>query len=498
MASCIPLIVMRSLTIPAALLLTILFPLVCTSKLKDLLLYKYRNYLFPDVDTGPSTGPIREPLTFKRDDLTSADHLRLLDNFEQDPQAVFIDFYIHPYAFELAVIDFACNVTSKEIIFYYKEIELADKYVEALIYHAFRFNSPEVIEVFMEFIERYYNVGVQGKYKDSTWMTGAVEGASFNILESLITNGIYIVPPSEMVFEICTRFNAGILGTKSSTIEKALDFLNLLNNLLTDAVTKPGTVPIFHPISFIRDDLTNADNLQLLDNFEENPQAVFNDQYMSAYAFNLAVRDYAHDDTSKEIISYYKEIGLADKYVEALIYNAFHYNVPEVIELFMDFIELYNAAGRQGQYQGKSWMNGAMEGASFNILASLIDKKIYIVPPSEMVFAICTRFNAGILGTKSSTIEKALDFLNLLIHIRGDIDVNERLHSDNVVIELLHLNDLPPLITCLKIESNNRANQQKIVNLLMELGADPYMTDKEGISGIELAMERNIELAASK
>jgi len=255
-----------------------------------------------------------------------------------------------------------------------------------------------------------------------------------------------------------------------------------------DVINGTAAPVILRPLTFERLALTNPDYLQLLDNFEQNPEAVFYERYIKCYAFNHAVRDYAHDDTSKEIISYYKEIGLADVFVEALIYYAFYYNVPEVVELFMDFIVSYNAAGLQDQYKDDIWMNGAIEGASFNILKSLIDKDIYIVPPSDMVYAICTRFNMGILGKDPSAIEKALDFLKFLIQLRSVVGVNE----------LLRLNELPPLIACLKMKSNNRANQQKIVNLLMELGADPYMTDKSGISGIELAIERNIELAASK
>lgn len=246
------------------------------------------------------------------------------------------------------------------------------------------------------------------------------------------------------------------------------------------------TLNVPPPPSFECQALSDPENLVLLDRFESDPESVYSNRSFFIYAFRNVIRDYRTDETSREIVDYYREIGLTEKYIDALIYFAFLFNVQEVIEIFIDKICFILSNGIQGQETDLYWINAVSEGGSFAIVKSLMTRGIYITLVPKMIHKACTHFNPN-------HIEATIDFLDFLINQRREFDINTKILTGRTFL-MICLDCKTTTPSRVPILSDLTACQTRIANFLIASGADPLMRDENGLNSFEIASLQGITL----
>lgn len=264
---------------------------------------------------------------------------------------------------------------------------------------------------------------------------------------------------------------------------------------LATPVTQAGEFPPFP--TFAKVHLTDIKVDGLLQNFEDNPEAVYNNRHLDMHVIKQIVREYDTDPISRRIFQKCTESASSELFLSKALLAAARFNVPSVVELIASSYHTVNFESETFAGISPSFADEAIRYGSFNLLEMLILRGIY--PDSAVRLAQMTCSFGSI-----KKIFEGIRFLNFLLVEREEFYLDEVLYDNGAMqftAQLLkhvfnsHWSSFPAFSG-----QENECSpsvfkfRQAFVTFLMNAGADADELDINGKSPRDYALEQGISL----
>lgn len=247
-------------------------------------------------------------------------------------------------------------------------------------------------------------------------------------------------------------------------------------NAMGEVVTYSVPPPPYNEKQLLR----NADIVNLLEDFENNPAGVFDHPKLKHYVLARAVKDYDTDQFSRRIINHCLEYCVETNYMRSILAVAVRYNAISLIDRLIDMeISLIDDEDDVFDFFETSFSMAVVHSGNYHIAKDLILRGYPVDTADVWMEKIC-------VASVYDNIDVVLDFLDFLINTMGMFDLNRQLIRGQPALHLL-----------LSARSNKPQDFQyrtEIAHHLTRLGADPFIVDAYGKTAIQYATLRGIDL----
>lgn len=241
-----------------------------------------------------------------------------------------------------------------------------------------------------------------------------------------------------------------------------------------EAISLPGMTRVFAL------PLKEPANRLLLENFENDPIAVFTNRYLRVFVIFHVAKDYENDPISREMFSRCLEFGLGLEYVHSILIIAVKTNSVSLIERIiseygtnsLDYCQTYS------YHEPESFVEAMIKNGRFELLKRLFLEGKILENPGVLAVAVCNM-------SPPTFTEEAIDFLDVLIVRLGVFDLNEPIMSryqgllyDPLLHTLLSRHISGPGVKIMV---------ERIAAYLISVGADPEVKCRENRSAYEKA-----------
>lgn len=241
------------------------------------------------------------------------------------------------------------------------------------------------------------------------------------------------------------------------------------------------TFAIPPPLYVERQVLTDSVGVNMLDEFENTPEGVFNHPKLKHYVLSRAVREYDTDLMSRKIINHCLEYGSHFGYIRMILAAAARQNLVSLIDKLVDMYDVSMIDDEYDPYDidETSFTRAIVSSGNFHIAKDLIRKGYPLDKAEVWMERIC-------IVSNFHNLDAVIDFLDFMIATMEMFDLNSQFISG-----------MPALHYLLSVRSNcNQEFQYRtdVAHHLIRLGADPYIEDRYGRTAIQYAQQRGIDL----
>ena len=241
----------------------------------------------------------------------------------------------------------------------------------------------------------------------------------------------------------------------------------------------PPLLPVYAP------PLLNADFLNLLDNFENDPMAVFNEEIARKKILRGSVRKFRdEEEISLKLINKILEHAPPLNFILEMLNEAI---ASDLEGLFDYLISIYPEILLEDHTAADYLFNNTIiPRGKYKYAQKLMNLGVNLGPPGYLARE---SFKSG----RTETICPVIDFLTFLIVQRKEFDVNEPIWPDEYSQPEERL-----LFHLLNNQKTTRDFKERVAEYLISIGADPWLTNINGMDAFEVAEIQEISLINSE
>ena len=289
---------------------------------------------------------------------------------------------------------------------------------------------------------------------------------------------------SALILVLSTLTNSNCETLKTLVFKKYEKQLNTLTKKveIKDGSGKTVTVDLPPPSYYEREVLCDGEVINLLEQFENDPDAVFSHPRLRHYIGTRAVKDYYTDSVSKRIVDYCLEHDENMLYMRLILAAAARYDSFELIQTLVDKFPFSLAESDEYDLDETSFTRSVVVSGNYHIAQYLIKENYFVDSADVWVDKICTLIYPG-------NEYPARNFLTYLIIEKQLYNVNNFINGQQ-----------PALHRVLSAPHQNQKQAEyklAIANLLMRLGANPHLVDCYGKTAFDYANQMGLGLQFS-